>query len=68
MDKFRAKVDKWRCLVLPKGRRVTLDHAGLNSQHIYFFSFLGALMKAISSMEKMSDFIWKGYIDLAVSC
>lgn len=52
IDKFRARLDKWRGLLLWKGGRLTLAQLVLNGLPIYFF-FLRAPSKVKGLMEKL---------------
>lgn len=42
INKLRAKLDMWRCLLLSKSEKVTLGQSVLNSLHIYYYSLTGS--------------------------
>lgn len=61
VDKFNAKLDRWRSLLLLKERRLTLAQSVLNSLPVYYFSLLKLPCRVINTMEKLvRDFGWNG--------
>lgn len=53
VDKIRAKLDKWKNLLLSKGGRLTLASAILNSIPSYAFSVFKAPSKVINKTERL---------------
>lgn len=61
VEKFRAKLENWRNLLLSKGGRLTLALSIFNSIPLYAFSVFKAQKRVISIMEQIvRNFFWNG--------
>lgn len=61
VDKFRAKLDKWKDFSMSKGGRPTIALSTLNSLPIYSSFIFKAPMKVINEIDRVvRNIFWNG--------